>query len=147
MPAYPEDSYLQKIGRLVYGIASLEWLVLGELPRHQSLLPPQLGVGGLAGKTTGKIGSELTAAANDLEASPVQHFLAAAGEQLSAVATMRNHLLHARPATVEEKQRLYRWRLNRGAQFPITDDWLQEQISDIERRVRELDRLRMEARD
>jgi hypothetical protein len=77
----------------------------------------------------------------------VQRFLAAAGEQLSAVATMRNHLLHARPATVEEKQRLYRWRLSRGDQFPITDDWLEEQISDIERRVRELDRLRMEARD
>ena len=60
----------------------------------------------------------------------VRKYVEAAGRHLLAASTVRNDLLHARPATVEGATVLYRWKLAKDRKphlaFPITEDWLNE---------------------
>jgi hypothetical protein len=50
---------------------------------------------------------------------------------LSKAATIRNHVLHARPATIADAQRLYRWTAGGpdGAHaFPVTTEYLDDAL-------------------
>ena len=51
----PEDEYLLLIGQVAYMVASLEGLVVFDLPGMSSHLPDSISAGFLAGKSTGKI--------------------------------------------------------------------------------------------
>jgi hypothetical protein len=51
----------------------------------------------------------------------------------------RNDLLHARPATIEGKQRLYRWEMRREKVGPISDETLAAFLADAEMLSRDLD--------
>jgi hypothetical protein len=63
-PAWPEDDHLLLLGKVVYSVASLEGLLVFDLPRMQ---PPVDGLSpaDLAGKTTTAIGRRI------VELSPV----------------------------------------------------------------------------
>ena len=138
IPFDPE--YVAKLGRFIYAVTYLEWSLLGDLSSIPDL-PAVLSLQELAGCTTGGIARRVTdniAAVTDPRASP---FLATAANHLREVAVMRNDVLHARPATVDGKQRLYRWLPGRS--FAVSDAWLDEQIADVERREAEVSGLRV----
>jgi hypothetical protein len=141
---FPEDSYLLALARFFYAVSYLEWTVLGDLS-HISGLPIALQVQELAGKTTGTIGRQL---ANPVllaqVADPVvRAWLAAGGDHLIEVAKVRNSVLHARPATVDGRQRLHRWDPSRGEVFTITEPLLTEMLDDISNRVRDMSNRRI----
>lgn len=125
----------------------MEWLLLGDLPRHADVLPATLTVEALAGKTMGVIATSATTAANFVQEAHAAEWLRVAGEQMLTASELRNHLLHARPATIDGDQRLVRWRVDGGRAdtFPISDEWLDEKLAAIEQWSREIDGLRNEA--
>jgi hypothetical protein len=126
--ALPEPDYLIRIGQIAYQASSIEWAILGDLTALSPALPAGLTVAKLASKTTGAIAASLRTAAVAITVDAVRDYVEAAATALDDVSTRRNHLLHARPATIDGKQRLYRWRSTPGNQFPITVAWLDEQI-------------------
>ena len=129
--ALPEADYLTRIGQLAYQVSSLEWAILGDLAALSPALPTNLTVANLAGKTSGAIATSLHTAARAITVDAVRDYVSAAATALDDVSTWRNHLLHARPATIDGAQRLYRWRTTPGDQFPISVGWLDEQISAV----------------
>ncbi|CAA0121706.1 Uncharacterised protein [Mycolicibacterium vanbaalenii] len=116
-------------------VSSLEWTILGDLPGLAQYLPPELTTSALAGKSTGQIAGALTKAANGISDDDVRIFVERAGELLSDAAELRNDMLHARPATIGEDQRLYRWRpadwRGPGRAFPIDTGWLNSTIDKL----------------
>jgi hypothetical protein len=138
---YPDDEYVLKIGRLCYAVSYLEWGFLGDLPDLAERLPSGFEVDKLAGKTTGTLAGLAAAASKESSDPEITRWLSVAAEQLKAVAELRNHALHARPATIKEKQRLYRWRV--GDAFAVTDEWLDEAIVEVERANRLLGEVRI----
>jgi hypothetical protein len=147
VPTYPEDSYLAKVGRLAYAVSGLEWLVLGDLPGLQARLPSELTVTALAGQTTGAIARRIAEARPDVHDSELQRWLSVSARCLHLAAEIRSHVLHARPATIEGRQRLYRWRIGREVAdtFAITDEWLDEQLFRLDSFSRELNAARVRA--
>lgn len=129
--ALPEADYLTRIGQIAYQVSSMEWAILGDLTALTPALPADLTVASLAGKTTASIAASLRAAARTISVDAVREYIDAAATALEDVGPRRNHLLHARPATIDGAQRLYRWRAAPGDQFPISLDWLDEQIAAI----------------
>jgi hypothetical protein len=127
--ALPEAEYLTRIGRIAYQVSSMEWCILGDLELLAEAIPDDLSVGNLAGLTTGRIASRLRGATQEITSEPVLAYVRTAADALDDASKRRNHLLHARPATIDGQQRLYRWRLASGDQFPITIAWLDEQIA------------------
>lgn len=142
--ALPEPEYLARIGEIAYTVSSVEWTLLGDLHRLAADLPATLTLNELEPKTTGAIGACASkAAASGMPPGPVREFIAACGTALTEAATIRNDVLHARPAThPEQDQRLNRAGTRRegrkfvrdGTRFWITDEWLDEQV----RRLNEL---------
>jgi hypothetical protein len=126
--ALPEAEYLTRIGQIAYQVSSMEWCILGDLGLLAEAIPDHLSVGELAGRTTGEIAGRLSRAAQEITSEPVKDYVRAAAEALEDARVRRNHVLHARAATIDGHQRLYRWRLRPGDQFPITIAWLNEQI-------------------
>ena len=128
----PDDEYLLRIGQLVYMVSSIEGLILFDLPGMATYLPEKLNAGALAGETMGTLARALTDAAPSIEDGDVRAYVDFAGRVLSQTSSIRNDLLHARPATVDGQSRLFRWkprdRRGAGVAFPITDDWLEEMI-------------------
>ena len=128
----PEDEYLLLVGQLAYMVSSIEGLIVFDLPGMAAYLPEGLNAGGLAGKTTGQIAGALTAAVAFIEDGDVRAYIDVAGCVLSQASLIRNDVVHARPATVDGKTCLNRWKLSdkRGPHlaFPITEDWLKEKI-------------------
>ncbi|MFI5490480.1 hypothetical protein [Micromonospora echinaurantiaca] len=133
----PEPAYLLKIGIFSYAVSSLEWTALGDLSRLASVLPKTLTVDRLSARTTGQIANELADATPKINDVAVRAYVEALATALTVVAKRRNDLLHARPATVDGEQRLYRWYRNpktgEVTSFAITDSWLDEQLSLIDR--------------
>lgn len=139
----PGDEYLRSVGEVAYLVASLEWLVLGELSgRLAARVPPTLDLVALAGATTGRIVTTIRKALPSVTDAAVVAFLAKSADELEAASKLRNALLHARPATIEDKQRLYRWSPNHGETFPISDSWLDGAIDSIASGLLVVDRLR-----
>jgi hypothetical protein len=144
MVPFPDEDYLLALGRLSYAVSYLEWTVLGDLPRVSGL-PPELQLRALVGNTTGAMGrrmgdARLLAKVADPK---VRAWLEAAGEHLVEVAARRNSVLHARPATVEGRQRLHRWDPTRGEFYTVTDQLLEEILVDIKERIGNLGTLRI----
>lgn len=138
--ALPEPQYLEAIGRYAYAVSYLEWSILGDLP-HVEGLPATLTVDELASKTTGGIGHALLRHAPDVNDSSTREWLEAGGRALVELTEARNALLHARPATIEGKQRLFRWLP--GTAFAITDEWLAAQERNFETLADQVRRLRV----
>lgn len=137
----PEDEYLRRIGSMAYLVASLEGLILFDLPCFGEVLPTQLSVGRLAGHTTKRLSDDLLRYAPQCTESAVADYLSAGGRALLEVAPQRNSVLHARPATDEEgRARLYRWRPPE-AHF-IDDLWLDCLIQRIDDLSCEVNALR-----
>jgi hypothetical protein len=137
--AFSEDEYLLALGRLCYAVSYLEWSVLGDLPRISGL-PQELQLRNLAGHSTGTIGRRFSdpAILGKVDAPDVRSWLETAGEHLTAVAKRRNSVLHARPATIDGKQRLHRWSPDHDEVFTITEELLEEILADITDRLRDL---------
>jgi hypothetical protein len=133
--ALPEDDYLLLIGQVVYTVSSLEWTILGDLPGLAQYLPADLTTSGLAGKTTGQIGGALGKAVDKIGDDDVRAYVELAGQLLCEASDLRNDLLHARPATVDENQRLYRWKMadRRGPHRALVIDtaWLERAIDKL----------------
>jgi hypothetical protein len=140
----PDNDYLIKLGLFSYMVTYLEWQVLGDLPKLSGL-PAELDLGGLVGKTTGNLGrvlqrSSVLEAVSDI---PTRDWLRRAGELLERTAKDRNSVLHARPATVGDKQFLRRWHPNCGEMFIIDDQWLSAAQQRLDNAIRELSQNRV----
>lgn len=133
--ALPEDDYLTLIGQVAYMVSSLEWTILGDLPGLSQHLPADLTATALAGKSTGQIAGALTKAANDISDADVRTYVEEAGRVLGEAAEMRNDMLHARPATIGDDQRLYRWKpgdwRGPGRAFVIDVAWLNRTVDEL----------------
>lgn len=137
----PEEEYLRKVGLVAYLVASVEGLLLFDLPRLAGALPPELNVESLAGKTTSKLGEKLRAHASQCTDQVVAAYIDAGGAALIEIGLQRNAVLHARPATdCAGRARLYRWRVP-DAYF-IDDDHLDQLARRIDDLQVELNSLR-----
>jgi len=120
----------------------MEGLLIFDLPGLKAYLPDDLSPEALAGKTTGVIGQRLVKDGERIVDDDVRRYIRTGGQHLEAVSEIRNHMLHSRPATIEGAQVLYRWRPATNDYFAITNDWLQNQIDQIEKLMIELTSLR-----
>ena len=128
----PDGAYLERIGTVAYLTSSVEWTILGDIPRLGDRLPPTINLNDLAGKTTGKIGRLLSRYAPQVAEPGLAAYLTAAGDALTEIADMRNTVLHARPATQPDgRQRLYRW-LPSGSSLFVIDEVLDRMIGRID---------------
>jgi hypothetical protein len=139
-----DDDYLIRIGRLSYLVTYLEWQVLGDLPRIQGL-PSELDVRMLAGKTTGRLAQifQSNTILQQVADAPTQAWLRRAGELLEKTARDRNCVLHARPATIDGKQVLYRWHPDGNQVFTIDEVWLEAAEQQLRDTIRELSQSRV----
>lgn len=138
--ALPGDDYLLLIGQVAYMVSSLEWTILGDLPGLAQYVPTDLTTSALAGKSTGQIAGALSKVVDQISDDDVRAYIQLAGQLLGEAATMRNDLLHARPATIDGEQRLYRWKPGRA--FPIDTVWLESVIDKLSKASTALDRAR-----
>jgi len=136
-----DEGYVAALGHFIYVVSYLEWCVLGDLPHLQGL-PSELEVSRLAGETTGVIGRRIGAHLAKVGDPALRRWLDAAARSLTEVADLRNHVLHARPATVNGRHVLYRWRPPHDA-VAITDEWLSEHTAEVETRITEQNTLRV----
>lgn len=130
-PAWPEDDYLLKLGKVVYSISSIEGLLIFDLPRMpepvEGLTPQDV-----AGRTTTTIGNRLISGAASVVDPVWRTYLDRGGQALVALGPKRNAVLHARPATIGGHQRLHRWRLNPPEVLSISSTYLGEMLEEIE---------------
>jgi hypothetical protein len=139
--ATPGDDYLVRIGELVYRISSLEGQLIWDIPRLSKALPDSFGTGELLTSTTRGIGQQLLDVAPKVTDASVQEYLKFGGFALRTAGELRNHILHARPATDgHNKQRLHR---NTGSKwFWIDDEYLDFALDEITSLVARLDEKR-----
>lgn len=140
--ALPDDEYLLLLGKLAYMVASLEWTLLGDLTGLRQGSPELPEVAVLAAKSTGRIAKRLVDAASSVAADDVRAYYAVGSANLKAAADLRNHALHARPATVDGLHMLYRWTTRKDEQFPITKQWLSDSINQLDGLIRAVALLR-----
>jgi hypothetical protein len=128
--ASPGDDYLGAIGELAFAVSSLEGMLIFDVPRLAPALPPSLTVVSLAGGTTRGIGQRFLDAALTVSDSGVRLYCEVGGQALRDVGSIRNDVLHARPATtVDGDQRLYRWVSDKA--FFLEKSWLERAIDDV----------------
>lgn len=145
--ASPGSDYLEGLGELVYAVGSLEWLLLGDLDKHRSVLPPTLTVESLAGETTVTIANRIRDAVPAIADPVVGEFYERGAAALLEVGELRNAVLHSRPATMPDEagsQRLYRWRLAKGAK-PMEAFWIDD--GHLDRTLRRITQLNEEVND
>jgi len=127
----PSEAYIYNIGLIAYSIGYLEWQVLGDL-LGQKDIPNEYKVNNLSTKSTGQIATLflredlLNKVLNDKLRTRIKQF----GEKLKDIADKKNHILHARPATINGEQRFYRW--TPKYQIEINENYLEEMKNDIE---------------
>lgn len=138
---YPADPYLLSLGRAAYAVAYFEWLILGDLSQIAGL-PDEASVTRLAGRTTGQIAKTLRNASASVDQADDAAWLYAAAEHLAAISSARNSILHARPATVERVQCLFRWDVSRDETFPISEEHIDDFVRDVEERIAEMSQRR-----
>jgi hypothetical protein len=143
----PEPEYLARIGALAYTVSSVEWMVLGDLGRLASDLPDQLTLTALESGTTSQIAVQIKAALSEVADGATKTYLIAAYRALFKVATIRNDVLHARPATHPSgSQRLNRAetadQATTGNRFWIDDEWLDSAVSNINQQLRAVSEAR-----
>jgi hypothetical protein len=140
-PAWPEDEYLIELGKLIYSIASLEGLLLSDLPRMPTTIA-ELSPKELAGHTTTGIGRQLLTLAPSIQDRAWREYIGRGGEALVDLGPKRNSILHARPATIDGRRRLHRWRLEPTEIMPISLWHLGQLLDEIEAHRQVLTRLR-----
>lgn len=122
-----DDEYLKNIGQIVYSVGYLEWLLLGDIASNKNL-PASLSSEILSTKSTGQIARILQKIpSEDVKDTQLRDWLVMGAEYLSKIARLRNHILHARPATNKSGQQvLYRWTGRPNEQFYIDQSKLEE---------------------
>ena len=141
VPLPPED-YIYNIGLIAYSVGYLEWQLLGDL-RGKKDIPNEYKIENLCEKTTGGIATLFTKeellsqVLDDNLRLRIKQF----GEKLKNITKKRNHLLHARPATINNKQKLYRWTTDN--QIEIDARYLEEINNDIQEALRQDGKLRV----
>lgn len=140
-PAWPEDDYLLQLGKVVYSVASIEGLLIFDLPRMPAMIEG-LTPKHLAGKTTTVIGKRLLTLAPSIEDGDWREYVERGGEALVDLGPKRNSVLHSRPATVGGEQRLHRWRLEPTEVMSISAPHLDQLLDEIETHRRALNLLR-----
>ena len=142
---FPEEPYVALLGQVAYAVSYVEWLLLGDLGRLPDL-PEQLSVDKLAGHTTARIAREVDARLSEVSHPDVRRFLEVCAQALHTLAPLRNHILHARPATIEGVQRLNRWRrLPDGSveAFPIDEATLSWILDQVDQALSDIYRVRL----
>ena len=128
--ASPGPDYLSAIGELAFAVSTLEGLLIFDVPRLARALPVTFTAASLAGATTTGIGQRFIDVAGKVTDPGVQRYCAVGGQALREVGTIRNDVLHARPATSPDGgQRLYRW--IGDAAFFLEDSWMERAIGDV----------------
>jgi hypothetical protein len=125
--ATPGDDYLASVGAIAYSVSTMEWMILGDLEGLQGI-PGTLTASSLAMSTTGRIAAVLESAVGATGDPAAGAYLRTAGEALKEASAIRNDVLHARPATLQGEQRLYRWRGNGKAAFWVDDLWIEDKL-------------------
>lgn len=131
---------------MVYSVASIEGLLIFDLPRMPTTIDG-LTPKALAGKTTTTIGKRLIDLSPSASDRTWQDYLFRGGQALEDLGPKRNAVLHARPATIDGQQRLHRWRLDPTEVMSISTAHLDGILDDIEDHRRDLNRLRPPIRD
>ncbi len=144
---FPEDDFVLQIGRAAYAISYIEGGLLGDLARLPGL-PPELSIDNLAWRTTGGLGAEIRQHLAGVSDARAQAFLAACAKWLTRLAGPRNDILHARPATIGNAQRPFRWvRKDRGRgpveAFPIDEAALQSILELVDDAIEEINAVRL----
>ena len=138
--ALSEPAYLQRISEIAYVASSIEWTILGDINRLKDRLPENFCLDKLESQTTGSIAKEVREAAKQCQDREVRTYLEAMGEAFSLMASIRNNVLHTRPATRHsegvEQQRLSRAEVGlerklTGKRFWIDDAWFDDQVDQI----------------
>lgn len=139
----PDGQYLMKIGLLVYFVSEFEGMLITDLPRFQSVLPPELNFFTLegmrvTGMTTTSLGKYLmkhSARSSDPEVAAYFH---AGGKALTDIGPYRNAVLHARPGIdgndPQQRLRLLRFRVGSetdSEMHMISDEWLDSLLVQI----------------
>ena len=89
---------LTLIDKLAYAVSYVEGLFLFDL-ETLSGLPPELSAASLAGATTGQIPRGIDRHIGMVSDSAVVRYLETSWSALYELSDLRNHMLHARPAT------------------------------------------------
>lgn len=137
----PSRDYLAKIGELAFKVSQLEWVIIDDI----RLASTSVDAINLYELPTGAIGRALEAAVPELSGRPnVQHFVATSAKALLNVATRRNTVLHARPATTRsEDVRLLKLRVGKAddAEGVWVDDlFLDKQLAAVRYWLRRVER-------
>jgi hypothetical protein len=126
----------------------MEWTLLGDLHGLAKHLPPELTTQNLAGKTTGSIANAFQKALPHITHEGTHEFIHTGVKALRRASTIRNHVLHARPATIDGRQMLYRWVIDskHGTHtFPITNEWLSDALQELAALSAEVNAARVKA--
>jgi hypothetical protein len=131
-----DPEYVAQLGRCVYSFLSVEWIVVDLILRYGNDKVRKMAPFG-----SGQIATGFAEAMRDRD-DPM-----GLASRYQDVVRRRNDILHARPATIEGKQRLFRWDPRRGELGPVTDDTLAGFLGDLERLARDLETERTSARE
>lgn len=129
------------LGKVVYSVASIEGLLIFDLPRMPESVAG-LSPEHLAGKTTTSIGKQLVALAPTIRHHAWRAYLKRGGEALTDLGPKRNSVLHARPAIIDGRQRLHRWRVDPTEVVPISSAYLTELLAEVDVHLDALNQLR-----
>ena len=132
---YPADRYLLELGRLTYAVQYLEGQIydLAHVPE----LTMRVGIDEMEGYSMSRLSTEFRSAtvAPGPRQAAVHAWVDEMAEQLDKVARARNGILHARPTTVDGKQRLHRRNLRLGEHFTVDEEKLAEVIQIVEEAI------------
>lgn len=140
----PDGGFLRRIGLVVFLVAEFEGLLVYDLVRFQSLLPPELDFKTMegmrvTGKTTYQMGKYFLDHAPKITDPQVAGYYRAGGEALMEIGPKRNAMLHTRPGIdghdPHKKLRLVRWRIGSDTQSEahmISDEWLDQLIERLQ---------------
>ncbi len=144
--ALPEQEYLARIGEVAYTVSSIEWTILGDLYRLADCVPEGLALERLEPMMTSGIAGEVKKASKEMEDGPTKDYLVEVYRALYCAAEIRSDVLHSRPATHPEGQRLYRAetkdRKTTGKRFWIDEDWFDASIAKLNKATAGVMRVR-----
>ena len=148
-----DDAYLRKLGLVVFNVAAIEGMLIYDLVRFRSVVPPELDFMTPTGMkitamTTRGVGDYLVAHAPKCTNASVGTYLGTGGSRLIEIAPSRNAMLHSRPGIdatdPREPLRLLRMVPKPDIDDPsvIHDNWLDAFIRRLGEAYTELERLR-----
>ncbi|WP_133258517.1 hypothetical protein [Corynebacterium heidelbergense] len=104
--SFPSQDYLELVGVIVYTVSYMEWTLIGDLYRLSDELPSGLVPQDMEADTAGAIARNTRNAADVMEDTTLRNFLMTCAECMGEAATIRNDVLHARPATHPDDDQL-----------------------------------------